>query len=202
MRKSGTLRFVSKLLVIVMLISVFQAATIGNVSAASATRIIAQPESFTGEVGDNADFAVVASGSGLTYQWQYSKNGSSWSNVGTSIKSSRTSNVTFKIVAKYDGYQYRCVVTDEGGNVVTSKAATLTVGAALAITAQPADVTAPVGETVKFTVAASGSDLTYQWQYSKNGTTWSNVGTSIAGSKTASMSFKAVEKYNGYLYRC
>ena len=51
----------------------------------------------------------------------------------------------------------------------------------------------------KFTVAAAGSGLKYQWQYSKNkGKTWTN----LSGKTSATLSVTVSKTNNGYLYRC
>ncbi|MBE7004082.1 MAG: immunoglobulin domain-containing protein, partial [Ruminococcaceae bacterium] len=69
------------------------------------------------------------------------------------------------------------------------------------ITTQPKDVSAAVGTSAKFTVAASGSGLTYQWMINKNdGNGWKNSTASSATTATLSQSVTA-EK-NGYQYRC
>ena len=68
------------------------------------------------------------------------------------------------------------------------------------ITAQPKDQTAATGETVEFTVEATGEDLTYQWQYSTSGVYWFN--SSMSGSDTNSLTVQAITKRNGQQYRC
>ena len=177
--------------------------TSATIHFAEALSITVQPGDAAVTAGKNASFSVTVSGDVQKYQWQYSTSGKTWKNVGTSVSGSTSDAMTFKAVAKYNNYQYRCVVTDAYGNSVTSESAKLTVTtAAPKITTQPKDVTASVGGEAVFSVTASGTSLKYQWQYSKNGTAWYNVGTSISGSRTAAMSFTAVKKYNGYFYRC
>ena len=66
---------------------------------------------------------------------------------------------------KVNGRRIRCIVTDKYGNKVETKTAVLRMAAT--IVTQPEDVTAAKGETVKVTVKAVGTDLTYQW-YIKN----------------------------------
>lgn len=90
--------------------------------------ITVQPENAAAEAGETVTFHVSAVGGGLTYQWQYSKNsGGSWSNVGSSIPSRLTDTLTFTASGNYNGYLYRCRITDGGGNIITSAAAELTV---------------------------------------------------------------------------
>jgi len=108
---------------------------IGNIKAyaaeyfgtetAPAFAIIAQPESVTAGLNSNAVFCVVATGEGLTYQWQFS-DGYAWSNTTTSGYS--TPALTVEARDYRNGYQYRCVITDAKGNKLTSEPATLTIG--------------------------------------------------------------------------
>jgi len=161
--------------------------------------ITAQPKSVTRTAGETAAFTVAASGTGLTYQWQYKKAGSStWSN--STSASAKTATLSVDAVEARNGYQYRCMVTDTKGNTVTSAAATLTVKPALTITAQPKSVTRTAGETATFTVSATGNGLTYQWQYKTVGGSWRNSTT--GGCNTATLSVGAVEARSGYQYRC
>ena len=150
-------------------------------------------EAFVGEV---ATFSVVANGTN-TYQWSYQKPGTStWTNVSTNGTSSVYS---LKAAERHDGYRYRCTVTNEAGSTVSS-AATLTVRKDIAITAQPQSCTVSAGKSVSFKVTATGA-TSYQWQYQKPGeTTWTAV--SAASGKTASYSFTAAERHDGYQYRC
>ena len=154
--------------------------------------ITQQPQDFTGKIGDTATFNVAASGEGLKYQWQYKDPGGSWLN-----SSFKTPSMSCKITAARDGRQYCCVITDAGGNSVTSAAATIRVRAAIVITQQPQDFTGKVGDTAVFTVAATGDGLTYRWQYKDVGGTWAN-----SSFKTPSMSCKITAARDGRQYRC
>ncbi len=75
-------------------------------STARATlRIVEQPEDVTVAAGEKAEFTVVASGDGLTYQWQSRSNSTtSWSKL-----SGKTAATLSIVTTKYlDGYEYRC----------------------------------------------------------------------------------------------
>ncbi|MBQ8975401.1 MAG: hypothetical protein IJ072_06745, partial [Oscillospiraceae bacterium] len=154
-------------------IDVIDETVVITVTPKPAVEITKQPESVTVPAGGTASFGVEAAGDDLSYQWQFSKNGgSTWSNVGASIVSSKTANLSFTAKDSYNGFQYRCVVTDGSGISVASEGATLSIGQpaqALAITKQPESVTVPAGGTASFGVEATGDDLSYQWQFSKNG---------------------------------
>lgn len=83
--------------------------------------ITKQPVSAAAKVGNKATFKVTATGDGLTYQWQWSTDG------GITWKNSSTRNATYSITtdAAYNGYKYRCVVTNSSGNSETSNEVTL-----------------------------------------------------------------------------
>ena len=132
--------------------------------------ITQQPKDYVGSIGDTAKITVTAEGAGLTYQWEVSdNNGESWSK--SSIK---TNTYSVKLTEARDGRLVRCIVTASNGVSVISDSARMKVSA-LTITTQPKNYTGAVNSTAKFTVAASGSGLTYQWQVSDdNGATWTN----------------------------
>ncbi|MGN1216586.1 MAG: chitobiase/beta-hexosaminidase C-terminal domain-containing protein, partial [Phocaeicola sp.] len=68
------------------------------------------------------------------------------------------------------------------------------------ITTQPGNATVKVGETATFTIAASGTDLTYQWQIDRNdGNGWVNIAGAIATSYTTSTVDMSC---NGFKYQC
>lgn len=94
-----------------------------KLTVVSKPTIKTQPKAASVKAGKAVTFKVVASGTGLKYQWQYKKPGGSW----TSITKNGTS-ATYKLTAKAkeNGYQYRCKVTNIAGSV-TSKAVKLTV---------------------------------------------------------------------------
>lgn len=92
-------------------------------SAVSPISITLQPESKIANAGEIVTFEVKATGTGLTYRWQYSTdNGVTW-------KNSAAKSETYRALVQeaYDGYMYRCIVTDKNGKTVTSNAAMLTV---------------------------------------------------------------------------
>ena len=68
------------------------------------------------------------------------------------------------------------------------------------ITTQPGNATVKVGETATFTIAASGDNLTYQWQIDRNdGKGWVNIDGATATSYTTST---VNISCNGFKYKC
>lgn len=164
--------------------------------------ITAQPVSVSGAYNTNAKFTVKASGTGLTYKWQYRKSEEdSWHNC-TSLTGYATPTLTVPVTMERDGNQYRCVITNISNVTATSKTVSLTLKrAALKITKQPANQEAGRGETVTFSVSATGDVLSYQWQY-RAGTDgeWSNA--TSTGNKTASMQVALNATTLQRYYRC
>lgn len=125
----------------------------------AATIITSNPANQTACAGDNVTFTAAATGTGtITYQWR--KN-------GTAITGANAASYTINAATAADAASYDVTATGSCGSI-TSSAATLTVNSATTITAQPSNQASCVGGSVTFTVAATGTGLTYQWQ--KNGT--------------------------------
>lgn len=164
-----------------------------------ALKISGQPTNAAAATGSTAKFTVTASGDGLSWQWQFKTPTGAWTN--TSASGCKTATLSVTTTAEKSGYQYRCVIKDQHGASVTSGTATLTVQKPLKITAQPADRTVTAGTDAKFTVTASGTGLTYQWQYRASATgKWNN--TSATGNKTATLTVATTAAKNGYQYQC
>ncbi|MBO4677444.1 MAG: hypothetical protein J5633_07860, partial [Oscillospiraceae bacterium] len=172
------------------------AAKLTVTAAVSKPEITTQPKAQTAAAGETATFKVVASGTGLTYQWQYSTDyGKTWHDKAGSTKATHT--VTVK--ASYNGYLYRCKVTNSAGTVTSSKVRLTVSGVKPKILSQPAAVSAAAGESVTFKVAAAGVGMSYQWQYKTAGSsTWKDK----SGATSASYTVTAKESYNGIQYRC
>ena len=153
----------------------------------------------TAAPGTKATFTVTATGTGLTYKWQYSTNGSTW--YDTSLTGYNTKTLTVTASTTVNGRYYRCIVTNAAGSV-TSNSAKLTVASAAkpVITGQPANVTAAPGTKAYFTVTATGTGLSYKWQYSTNGSNWYD--TALTGYNTKTLTVTASAAVNGRYYRC
>ncbi len=157
----------------------------------------AGPSSLYAKIGETACFSVSAAGYKLSYQWQASKDGGkTWSN--SSLSGNKTAKLSVPVTAARNTYLFRCIVKDGRGNTATTDAAELTV---YGIKTQPANVTVAEDTTAKFTVAAMGSGLTYQWQASTDaGKNWKNSG--LTGNKTNTLKVKATGNRHSYRFRC
>ena len=88
--------------------------------------ITSQPQDAEAKIGSTVSFAVTASGTGLTYQWQVSTNGgSTWAN--TRATGNTTNKITATATEAMNGYKYRCRITDNNGASILSNVAVLTV---------------------------------------------------------------------------
>ncbi len=189
--------------------------------------ITTQPLSQMLSVGDKATFTVEATGTDLTYQWQYKSSlpNSAWTNLtrndGTGFDTNTFTTTT--LTGSQDHYQYRCLVRSKDyyygdENAKESDSATLQVTSKgyidiqyineeYEIVEQPVSQSVYAGATVKFRVDTTGSaNLTYRWLYKAPGTntTWTEVPDSIGkGAKTAELTiFPVKEEYENYQFRC
>ena len=162
-------------------------------------KVTAQPANAYLTAGKTAQFAVKAKGTGLTYQWQYRKSAAGkW--TAASATGNKTASMSVPVTAARNGYQYRCKIKDQYGNVIYSEAAVLTC-VTLKFTTHPVNQNLMTGKTAKFTVKATGTELKYQWQYRTSSTgAWKNA--SGTGNKTATLRVVATAARNGYQYRC
>lgn len=159
--------------------------------------ITTQPANATACAGSNATFTVVASGTAPTYQWQVSTDGgTNFTNITGATAATLTLNA---VTNSMTNYRYRVIVNNACPSTTTSNAAILTISAPAVITTQPANTTVCAGTNATFTVAATGNNLTYQWQVSTNGgTTFNN----IVGATNATLTLTAVTVgQSGSIYR-
>ncbi|MBN2560212.1 MAG: immunoglobulin domain-containing protein [Phycisphaerae bacterium] len=155
--------------------------------------------------GDAVSFAVAATGTELTYQWQFnSGTGYHVLEDGDGVSGASADTLAIAAVAAAHAGTYRCVVAGRCGNPVTSQTATLTVGAPPEIVTepQPEQWVCP-GEQVTFSIAAMGTELTYQWQFDGGGGFADIVdGVDVAGSTTNVLSVGNLTEAATGQYRC
>ena len=130
--------------------------------------ITTQPNDVTVNAGTNATFKVVASGTGLSYQWYSQKPGaSSWTAISTN---GTAATYSFNATAALDGYKYQCIVTNYAGST-TSSAATLTVKVPVTgVTLDTKSIELVIGNTKQLTATVAPSNATNKavtWTSSK-----------------------------------
>ena len=91
--------------------------------SASKPTITTQPSNKTVAAGSTATFKVVATGA-TGYQWQWSKDGTSWNNCSSG--GYNTATFSFTMASTFNGRKYRCIVSNAAGST-TSSVATVTV---------------------------------------------------------------------------
>jgi len=146
-----------------------------NLTVNTPLSITTQPQSTSVCLPTNtALFSVAATGTGLNYQWQVSTDGgSNYTNISGATSTTLTVN---NITASYNNNKYRVVVNGNCSSATPSAAATLTVNSDVQITAEPVQSGSKCDQgTATLTVTATGVSLSYQWQMSTNGTTFTNI---------------------------
>jgi hypothetical protein len=140
--------------------------------------IISQPDSLSSNQGTTAILSVVAMGTeSLGYQWE--KN-------GVVISGATGATLELGNVQAADAGSYKVRVSSEWGSV-TSNAANLSVVLLMAppsITSHPSSIIANPGESAVFSIAATGSNLGYQWMRN---------GVIVAGATSSNLSFSAIQ---------
>ena len=163
-------------------------------------RITSQPHSIEATAGSTAGFYVAASGKGpFSYQWQSRKDSSAaWTNSGQN--GAKSSLLYVETVAGLHGWQFRCVVTDANNQKAYSEVAVLSV--IPKIITQPVDASAKNGDTVSYSVKATGKGpLTYAWQSRKDASSsWAK--SSREGANTPTLSISVINGLDGWQFRC
>ena len=171
-------KITSALLALALLSGLFAAAPLLAAAEAVMPEIISHPQSKITAPGQGTSFSVAASGEGkLSYQWfvKTADEEADWADVSNfSIDGIYSGANAARLVlsevinADYDGYEYRCRISDEGGGFVYSESAKLDVKepvALLHIASDPQNCTVVPGEPATFSVKAEGDGaFFYRWQ--------------------------------------
>ena len=144
--------------------------------------ITTQPVAQNVCLGSPFTLSVTATGA-ATYQWY----------KGSTAISGATANA-YKVSAAVatDAGSYYVRVTGANGTPVNSNTVAITIGSEVNITAQPLARTVCQGSMVTFSVAATGSSLTYQWY--KNG-------AAISGATNSTYQISDVQATDTALYK-
>jgi hypothetical protein len=154
-----------------------------TVTVRTAVDIFLDPTNQSAAIGGTATFSVGANGTApLDFQWQFN---------GTNISGATNSTLVVSPVDAGDVGSYLCVVTNACGSE-TSVAASLSISGGPVISTQPLSQSKCVGQSVTFTVVASGTGtLSYQWR---------EDASPIAGATSASFTIPAAALSSAGLY--
>ena len=139
--------------------------------------IVAQPNDISECIGGNLQMAIAISGGtgNITYQWQISTDGISFTNV-EGAKANTFTPPSTTVATTY----YRVVISSDvdGCGPITSTAATVAILADPSVSINAEKDIICEGETATLTAAVTGrltSTTTVQWQNSTDGANWSDI---------------------------
>jgi hypothetical protein len=157
--------------------------------------------------GDDAQFSVSATGSGLNYQWQINT-GSGWTALTNDAIYSGVTTNTLTVSgydAAMDGDLFRVVISGSSNctSSTTSQVASLNGSSSPVILNQPTNQSVCEGSTTVFAVSGGGTGLIYQWQVN-DGSGWVDVadGGIYSGSGSDELTLTGITSVqDGYLFR-
>ncbi len=154
------------------------------------TIITVQPVSQIICEGQPVMFSIAATGSNLTWQWF--KDGLPVADEAGRVTGSSTSNLSISPCDLNDNGVYTCRVSGSGGQM-NSATAFLTVQEDVQVISQPVSKAVCPGSNTSFNVAATGTNLQYQWQFND---------ADIPGATNATLALLGVSSANAGNYRC
>lgn len=164
-------------------------------------RIVTNPVDKAAMENSTAVFTVTASGIGLKYQWQWKAPEGAWENCPARITGSNSAIVKPMMLKERDGYLFRCIVTDEKGEMVSTTAAALTLKPALIILNHPEDCQVNAGEIAEFSARAVGTNLSFTWQRKSLTSGW-EICRDLPGWNAMTLAVTAEAALSGYQFRC
>ena len=161
-------------------------------------KITTQPTDQNAVEGDGVTFTVVATPSGVTYQWEQSiDDGINWTPM---IGKTSSALVLEDVTITMNGVLYRCVATFSG-KTATSISAKLTVDYFKpVIDTEPSDATIFEGGNATFTIVATSPNTEYQWKAYIN-SAWENITTPSATTDTLVLTDVSIN-FDGTEYKC
>ncbi|MCK6648742.1 MAG: PKD domain-containing protein, partial [Bacteroidia bacterium] len=179
---------------------------IARLNVCGSVVITTQPANVVACVTENAIFNLLATGSGLNYQWQEDISGSgafsNLSNVGVYSGVNTPSLTITGLTSGMNNYKYRCII-DDGGCQTTSNSGTLTVNSAQVISSDPTDKVVCELSGTTFNAGISGTTLGLQWQEDQgSGFVDLSNGGIYSGVNTTTLSISNIPlSMNGYKFR-
>ncbi len=166
--------------------------------------IVASPADRLACPGDTIQIEVQASGSGLSYQWQFDA-GSGFADLtnGGAVSGSSTATLILTQLGSDQAGAYQCIVYGTCGGPATSMSMQLTIGTVPQITTDPVDAVRCPGDTVTFSAAATGTDLTFQWWYENGGPLIQVLDdANISGATTQGLTIDNINASHAGSYQC
>lgn len=170
------------------------------------TTITMQP-SDTIKACDQVDVQISAKATGgnLTYQWQEDLGMGFVDISGGSYAGEQSATLTVITPGPgLSGRKFRAVISGICGSPDTTNESIILVSTFPQVTMQPEPDTAIELTNARFTVAATGTDIKYNWQENSNSGTWVYLFDDAAhsGSKTPTLTVRTDLSKNNYSYRC
>ncbi|MBS1586438.1 MAG: T9SS type A sorting domain-containing protein [Bacteroidetes bacterium] len=156
--------------------------------------------------GFDTSFTMTATGTGLVYQWQVDSTGTGFVDIVNNATYAGATTDSLHITAptaSMNGFKYRAFVSGTCYPGDTTGVAILTVNTSPVLTSQPVNTIVCAGSNASFSVGATGTALTYQWEVN-DGTGWANVPAAApySGVNSATLNITAATAgMNGYQYR-
>lgn len=152
--------------------------------------ITSQPADLVLCEGNNANLTLVAEGDNLQYQWQKDL---------INIPGATGTTLSLINVSAADEGFYSCMITSACGNNLFSNQVQLSVDNYPVIISNPISLLRCESDNANFTVNATGSGISYQWQ--KNGVDLTD-GARISGTQSNSLSIDQVNGSDVGNYSC
>lgn len=172
--------------------------TSGSITSTIATLTVAVPPIFVTQPGPASQAvkagatvifsASATAASAVSYQWEVN---------GVAIAGATNATLALKAVTTANSGNYTVVATSAAGNLTSNVAVLVVVKTAPKITTQPKAQSVSAGNSVTFTVTATGEALSYAW---KKGTVLMVNTTNISGVNTATLSLMNVSKTSAASY--
>lgn len=96
-----------------------------KLSVVSEFKIVAQPQTVSGDIGSTQRLTVQSGGEGLKFQWQVSSDGNTNITDITDTESAKSPCLIQTISPENCGMYYRCIITDKNGKQIVSDFARL-----------------------------------------------------------------------------
>ncbi|MCE7863040.1 MAG: hypothetical protein DYG99_05795 [Bacteroidetes bacterium CHB5] len=164
-------------------------------SVTASPQLTAQPASRAVCTGTTITFSITATGAS-GYVWK--RNDVVLANTGK-YSGVNTATLTINAATVSEAGTYTCIITNPCGNDLVSTAAQLTIATSPSITAKSANLSLCVDQPAIMSIAATGSNLTYQWK--KNGINL-NDAAGISGTKTSELIITKSKQSDAGNYTC